>query len=229
MNLFLIRHGRTKGNLEHRYVGKTDESILSEERERLRKKRKILMKLLADRRTVIYVSPMKRCLETMKALFGQNIGDSDVHVEPAFREMDFGTFEYKNYQELDADPKTAAAYQTYIDSGGETAFPGGESKAEFEARVSGAAEVILNEYVAESDQNEDLNLVFLAHGGTIMAIMDRLSEPHRDYFCWNRKPGEGYMAGILHCRDKVKIGDAVPILGTDDICNFSGKDMENSR
>ena len=35
MKLWLIRHGMTKGNQEHRYVGTTDEDLLPEEKERL--------------------------------------------------------------------------------------------------------------------------------------------------------------------------------------------------
>ena len=35
MKVYLIRHGKTAGNQEARYVGSTDESILEEERTRL--------------------------------------------------------------------------------------------------------------------------------------------------------------------------------------------------
>ena len=30
------------------------------------------------------------------------------------------------------------------------------------------------------------------HGGTIMALMERYVEPHKPYFEWSVKPGEGY-------------------------------------
>ena len=43
------------------------------------------------------------------------------------QEMNFGDFEYKNYHELNGN----AAYQTWIDSGGKTAFPNGESREQF--------------------------------------------------------------------------------------------------
>ena len=39
-------------------------------------------------------------------------------------------------------------------------------------------------------------IIIVAHGGTIMALLDQLSEPHKDYFDWQVKPGEG-VAGIL--------------------------------
>ena len=43
---------------------------------------------------------------------------------------------------------------------------------------------------------EPYTIVVVAHGGTIMALLDQLSEPHKDYFDWQVKPGEG-VAGIL--------------------------------
>ena len=48
------------------------------------------------------------------------------------RECDFGLFEGKNYQELTGNPK----YQSWIDSGGTKAFPGGEDPMEFGNGVS---------------------------------------------------------------------------------------------
>ena len=33
MRMYLIRHGATQGNLEHRYVGRTDEGILESEKQ----------------------------------------------------------------------------------------------------------------------------------------------------------------------------------------------------
>ena len=49
---------------------------------------------------------------------------------PEWKEIDFGRFEGKNYQDLNGDPD----YQRWIDSGGVTAFPGGESRDEFVKR-----------------------------------------------------------------------------------------------
>ena len=36
-------------------------------------------------------------------------------------------------------------------------------------------------------------IIIVAHGGTIMALMDQLSEPHKDYFDWQE-------AGRGNCR-----------------------------
>lgn len=188
MKLWLIRHGMTKGNQEHRYVGTTDEGILPEERERLKAK-------AADmdvHPSIVFVSPARRCRETAECLFPNRM--SDLIVVPEFMEMNFGVFEYKTWQEINQDPNPAhrAAYQRYIDSNGETAFPGGESKAEFTKRVCDGFERIVRQRIEEPQ-----DIAIVAHDGTIMALMERYAEPHKPYFEWNVKPGEGYRLNVV--------------------------------
>lgn len=285
MKILLIRHGMTKGNAEHRYVGSTDEGLLPEERERLL----TLAKTGRYKADKVLVSPMRRCIETAEILFsggsdcndcgvadtvdrqeslmknvGMGVGETSValknadHIEnhrmknlkmknfsmkdfiavDAFREMNFGAFEYMTYKEINEHPDTEyrAAYQRYIDSNGESAFPGGESKAEFCDRVvHGFAEALKSE-ILKSDGNvfsdkvfytpkcikdvsqktdlisqtgieknflesdgsyHDETIAIVAHGGTIMALMDRFSDPHKDYFEWSVKPGESYLVDVI--------------------------------
>ena len=113
--MFLIRHGKTKGNLEHRYIGRTDESLCEKGKEELLRRR-------APEVQRVYASPMRRCIQTAEILYPAR---EFLKVED-FRECDFGRFEGKNYQELSKDP----GYQAWIDSGGSLAFPGGESPAD---------------------------------------------------------------------------------------------------
>ena len=68
MKLLLIRHGATPGNLEKRYVGRTDESLTQESLETLGKEAKKIREL-AGKPAAIITSPMKRCLETAEILF----------------------------------------------------------------------------------------------------------------------------------------------------------------
>lgn len=215
----------TKGNQEHRYVGTTDEGLLPEEKERLQAR-------AADmdfHPSVVFVSPARRCRETVACLFPGPA--PELIVVPEFMEMNFGAFEYMSWQEIDQDPDPAhrAAYQSYIDSGGETAFPGGESKAAFTKRVcDGFERAVLPRIQAlmkatdastagEIKAGTDKQIVFrlqhdgssenvkkerpevsgediaiVAHGGTIMALMERYAELHKPYFEWSVKPGEGY-------------------------------------
>ena len=212
--IVLIRHGMTQGNKEHRYVGTTDEELLPESVEQLRSMREfwqeqvlskdrasiqcdestlvsdptanpceVCAKNVADNLTV-YVSTCLRAKQTADILFP---GAKQVEIAE-FAECRFGTFEYKNYAELNGNPD----YQRFIDSGGTTAFPGGESRAEFTERVMRGFEKLL----ADVEESQPYTIVVVAHGGTIMALMDQLSEPHKDYFDWQVKPGEG-VEGIL--------------------------------
>ena len=230
MKLWLIRHGMTKGNQEHRYVGMIDEGLLPEEKKRLQAR-------AADmdfHPSVVFVSPARRCRETAACLFPDDT--SKFIVVPEFMEMNFGAFEYMSWQEINQDPDPAhrAAYQRYIDSGGETAFPEGESKAEFTKRVcDGFERAVLPRIqalmkatdasvVSETEAGMEREIVFklqdhksvedacpeysgediaiVAHGGTIMVLMERYAEPHKPYFEWSVKPGEGYRLDLTFFR-----------------------------
>ena len=71
MRMYLIRHGATQGNLEHRYVGRTDEGILESEKGRLREKGRAIPRLDG-----IFVSPYLRCRQTAKVFFLQFLSGS---------------------------------------------------------------------------------------------------------------------------------------------------------
>ena len=115
LKIWLIRHGMTEGNRHQRYIGVTDEPLCEEGRE-------LLGKFTYPKPQAVFVSPLKRCLETAAILFG----DPKVRIIDQLAECDFGEFENKNYKELSGDPR----YQAWIDSNGILAFPGGESKDE---------------------------------------------------------------------------------------------------
>lgn len=185
MKVYFIRHGQTKGNREGRYVGRTDEPLLAETREKLFEKRLILTSVLSP--DVLYVSPMLRCRETAQILFPEK---AQIEVD-AFRECDFGEFEYKNYGELNANPD----YQRFIDSGGTCGFPGGETMGEFRERC---ADEFCRVVDMEWKRKPDGSIAFIVHGGTIMAILDRFSHPHKSYFEWQTENGNGYVAEVSY-------------------------------
>ncbi|MDE7297564.1 MAG: histidine phosphatase family protein [Lachnospiraceae bacterium] len=183
MKVYLLRHGRTRGNEEHRYVGRTDEPLTKQARESLRAKGAAAEGIV--RPDVLYVSPLLRCRETAGILFP---GQEQIVVD-ALRECDFGEFEDMNYVELNGRPD----YQRFLDSGGECGFPGGETKREFQDRCVGG---FLGVIAPELERQSDRQLFFVVHGGTIMAILDRFSDPHRDYYDWQTGNGSGYAAEV---------------------------------
>lgn len=179
MKIYLIRHGATFGNREKRYVGTTDESLLNESVQKLQQKN--LPK--PDR---LYVSPLKRCKETAQILY-PNV--PQIIVEH-LKECNFGAFEYCNYKELNGN----LDYQAFIDSGGEIPFPDGETKQEFKERCNQA---FLEVVESELQQKEKANLIsFVVHGGTIMAILDKFSVPHKDYYEWQVGNATGFVMDL---------------------------------
>ena len=170
MKWILIRHGQTQGNREHRYIGcRTDESLCPEAVAALLGK-------VYPPVSKVFVSPMKRCLETAALLYP----GVPVEVVEDFRECDFGDWENMNYAELNGNP----TYQAWIDSGGELPFPNGESRARFVERCVAAFEGI-------RQQSEDCAIV--AHGGTIMAIMAQFAHPKGTYFDFQASNGCGFI------------------------------------
>ena len=91
MQVILIRHGSTAGNLEHRYVGSTDEPLTGNATEQLRDRQS-----LYPEPDLLFVSPMKRCRQTAELLFP---GKEQI-VSEGLKECAFGAFEYKNYMEM---------------------------------------------------------------------------------------------------------------------------------
>lgn len=184
MQVWLIRHGITKGNLEKRYVGNTDEGLLLNQNAFLLEKKLQLQEYresISCRDTVVYSSPRKRCLETAGILFPEYCPSV---VEP-LAECNFGTFEYKNYEELKYD----SYYQKWVDSGGLLPFPCGESQESFQKRCVAAFDEI---YRQEKTRKREL-LIFVVHGGTIMSLMNHYGKPERGYFDWQPKNGCGYL------------------------------------
>lgn len=183
MKLYFVRHGATRGNREHRYVGRTDEGILEMEKERLKKTGESLPPMDG-----IFLSPYLRCLQSAQALFDVWPEDDRSEIIEDFREMDFGEFEYKNYQELDGNPD----YQKFIDSGGRIGFPGGESPADFKRRCRKA----FLECIRRAQINCQEHVGFVIHGGTIMAIMEAFGYPQRGYYDYQVRNGCGYVVRL---------------------------------
>ena len=158
VEIVFIRHGRTPANKENRYLGKTDESLSLEGIEALRQEKAEKIYPEID---YLFASPMKRCIETADILYP---GKVPILV-PQWKEMDFGLFEGKNYQELNGDKQ----YQAWIDSGGTLPFPQGESRPCFLQRCSQGMYESVDRYRELFTGGVKIGCV--VHGGTIMALL----------------------------------------------------------
>lgn len=178
IDIYLIRHSMTKGNLEHRYIGSRTDEPLCEAGVRL------LSGVVYPPVDRVFASPMRRCTETAKLLWP----DVSPVYEDRLRECDFGDFENKNYLELSHNQD----YQKWIDSGGAMAFPGGESQEEFRKRCREGFYDCVESCIRDGVKTA----AFVVHGGTIMSILSACGVPAKDYFSWQVKNGEGFLVRV---------------------------------
>lgn len=197
MEVILIRHGKTKGNLEKRYIGKTDQALCPKGIEEI-----VVGKENGSYATVdkVFSSPMIRCKETAKLIYP----NKEIVIVDDFRECNFGVFENKNYMDL----KENQQYQVWIDSNGRLPFPKGEDMESFQRRCV-AAFLELMEKLGKS-KDKPRALACIVHGGTIMSIMSQLcqKESKKDYYDYMVENGEGYICkwkdNGLEYRKKIK-------------------------
>lgn len=198
--LAFIRHGETQANAQRRYLGKTDESLSEHGKQLLLTYREQNRYPQAD---YLFVSPMKRCLETARILYPllQPV------IIPEWEEMDFGRFEYKNYEELKDDP----AYRQWIDSGGMTAAPDGESREAFIGRCRRGWQrmcgILWKKQTKEQTEEwaqeqmgkqrgsckKPVRAAAIVHGGTIMALLSAYGNDGKTYFDYPCANGGGYL------------------------------------
>lgn len=172
MKIIFIRHGKTAGNLEKRYIGRTDEPLCDEGISELRSKQ-------YPDCDIVISSPMRRCIETAKIIYP----NKQVTAYDDLRECDFGDFEGKNYIELSGN----ADYQNWIDSGGTAAFPNGESHAGFKKRCIDEFEKAVSDYI-----DVDI-LAFAVHGGTIMSVLEKYAYPKGGYYDFQVGNANGFI------------------------------------
>lgn len=172
MRIIFIRHGKTAGNLEKRYIGRTDEPLCETGAA------EIGLRDYPDCEIVIS-SPMKRCIQTAEMIYpGKNIT-----VCNDLRECDFGDFEGRNYIELNGN----IVYQKWIDSNGKMPFPNGESHEKFTDRCAAAFENMIGSF------SEYSAISFVLHGGSIMAILEKYAVPKRGFYDYQVKNGCGFL------------------------------------
>jgi alpha-ribazole phosphatase len=169
MRVYLIRHGRTQGNIEHRYIGITDSPLADEGKSELR----AMSYPQVDK---VVCSPMLRCIETAEIIYPAH---KPIIIDE-LKECSFGLFENKTHEEI----KDRKEYIRWIESEGRIDIPGAERRDDFTRRcVNG-----FNRAVEELNGCERLALVI--HGGSIMALLQGMCGG--DYFSYMVANGKGY-------------------------------------
>ena len=123
--VYLIRHGKTPGNVQRRFLGRgTDEGLSEEGMKEAKRCRRLIDSMQDFTRGALRVcaSPMIRALQTAGILF-----DCPVTAVRALEEIDFGLFEGKEEKELSKMP----SWQSWVDGGCLGQVPGGENLDDF--------------------------------------------------------------------------------------------------
>ena len=178
MLIYLLRHGLTDYNAQKRYQGQRDIPLSAQGLAQL-------CKADIDPK-VVYISTLQRTKQTAEVLFPY----AKLVPVDALKEMCFGSFEGRNYVEMEHDPD----YLAWVAANCESQCPDGERKTEFSDRICKAFAALVDKALADGEEL----LVILAHGGTQMAALERYALPHKDYYEWCGPNAGGY---VLDARD----------------------------
>ena len=180
--LILLRHGRTEGTQRRLYYGATDLPLLEDGLRQLREDSLRGVYPAADGFGFV-TTGMLRTRQTLRAIYG----DVPFDVISELREINFGIFEMKSYEELKQEP----VYQTWLSGDWfRNTPPGGESFADCEARMLRGLSALLS---------RPQDTVCVCHGGTILTAMAKLfPEEGKDGYAWQPKPGFGYDIDLVN-------------------------------
>ncbi|MBQ8111406.1 MAG: histidine phosphatase family protein [Clostridia bacterium] len=175
--LYLLRHGVTEANEQYLYYGSTDLPLSPAGRAQATALRDARLLPDCERRAT---SGMLRTDETLLILTGRR---PDA-VFADLREMSFGAFEMRGYEEL----KDIPAYRRWAEDtmrSGNVRCPGGESPREFSGRVRRGGAALL----AESWRS----MLVVVHGGVIANLMaEWFPREQRGFYQWQPGPCGGY-------------------------------------
>lgn len=173
MELIMIRHGKTAGNIRKAYIGSTDEPLCEEGVSEL--KNKIPDRTLGH----VFVTSLIRTQQTAGYLFP----DAKQEILPELREMDFGVFENRTAEEMRDD----AEYTDWVNAGCLPRCRNGESMASFTERVGKCVTTLV-----KSMGQEEKPVVLVTHGGVIMALMSSFEETGGEYYSYWVQNLDGY-------------------------------------
>ena len=194
MEVIFIRHLPTPGNEKRQYIGRTDEPLSDRAVTIFRKQQEGSDAVLYPDIQCLTASPMERCVRTAELIWpGVPVG-----TEPLLRECDFGRFEGKTYEGLKDEP----AYIRWLESGGMSPFPEGESREAFRDRCEAGARKWIRRWMEEGVNRA----AFVVHGGTIMAVLSRMAEGEHSFYDWQTENGRGYLVKSLEKEWKAGTG-----------------------
>ncbi len=179
--IYLLRNMPCEGNLEGRYIGRTESPLAESSIKELLKLKRSLSYPKAE---AFYASPSIRCVDTLKLLYPA--ADPEVILQLA--ECDFGDWENKTAEELQKEP----GFSEWLANGGQTAPPGGESSAVFVQRVCAGFEMLVQNLIFQGTTSA----VLVTHAGILTTLLSAYGLPQAKPLEWMCPPGRGYAVRI---------------------------------
>lgn len=187
--IHFIRHGITEGIKNRWFYGWEDLPLIEEGvREISRFKELGVYPELGD--ADCYTSGMVRADQTLAAIYG----DVPFNVIPDLKEMNFGRWECKTFDQL----KEMEGFDQWMNNkDGSFRFPDGESSADFIKRACRGLDELTGFHrlkeLSHRHSGKDAVSIMVCHGGVIAAAMCYLAgKPQETFWDWIPAPGRGY-------------------------------------
>lgn len=192
----MLRHGRTRGNDQGLYIGKTDLPLTEEGKEELRD---LYAAYEYPRVHRVYSSPLERAVQSAEILFP----DTDITIAEDLREMDFGVFEGLPAEEL----VKLDSYKKWLKGGLDNPAPNGESMREVMVRCYSA----MNAIILDMMKNGITHAGVMTHSGILMNTLSCFGLPKMKPMEFNCRMGFGYE--IMVTANMWQNGNTFEILG----------------
>lgn len=167
INIFILRHGHTKGTEQHRYYGRTDIPLSKCGIGQIKR-----LKLKAD---YIYSSPLKRCVQTAEIIGGP------IEISKDLIEINFGDWEGLTLQQMQR--RNPRKFNSWINDFTNFQMPGGESVKSMIKRVDRFWEFV-------TKKHKRGNILIVTHGGPAkIIIMKAFGMPMEKF--WSLHIGTG--------------------------------------
>lgn len=172
--LILVRHGETAGQSSIRYYGVTDVPLSDLGRDQVRAARRHVG---GETFQAVWASTLCRSWESASIIAPHH----PIELESDFREIDFGHWEGLTAEEIArVDPESYAQWQ---ENKWEFAFPGGETRPEFRARIARGLERLRGSGVESA--------LVVAHKGVVRTLLELVTG-------FTLEPPEPELGGIVH-------------------------------
>ncbi len=155
LRLILVRHGETDWNRILRIQGGRSDSSLNQKG--IQQAEELAFRLGDEDVKAIYSSPLKRALNTARAIAARHM--LDVVIEPSLREIEAGELEGVTTAEL------GMCFSDYLTrDGADKKIPGGESLADLQTRCMGFIEHIRK-------QHKNGSVVLVSHYFAMLSLI----------------------------------------------------------